>query len=400
MFTPKKLRSENVKRAALIISVPVGIGMILNAGLAVADTEGNGPVHRYGGGHTHTQGPTGEVTTKPPSTTRPPVTSKPPTSQRPSSTPPPTTNKPTTTRPSTTKPSTTTPGTTPPPTTPRPSTTPPTTAPSGSASPTVPPTAEPFAVTTSTQITFDANGRGSIAFTVTNATDRAQPARDVYARTTGALRILSVSGCSTAPALKSPGPAWTTTFKCAPGALGPHETRRWSAAVEYLPAVQQPRAARAEVRLPLAPEADISTFCVLVVPEGATDTSVVLGRAGPLTLVNRANNNDPSFIGYTVNTADPGVPGTTTSGTTTGGGTTGGGTTGGGTTGGASTGGSTGGTEAPPPPSTLPKTGPGDDTVSLAGGALGLMLVGNALFQGARLRRVRSAEGEDEADRD
>lgn len=399
MFIPKKFRSENVRRAALIISVPIGIGMILNAGLAVADTQGNGTAHPSGAGHTHTQGPTGthsptgEVTTKPPTATHGPSSTPPPTTTRPSTTGPGTTPPPTTTRPSTTGP-----GTTPPPTTTRPSTPPPGT----SAPPTVPPTAKPFAVTTSTQISFDANGRGSIAFTVTNNTDQAQPARDVYARSTGALRILSVPGCSAAPALKAPGPAWTTTFKCAPGALGPHETKRWSAAVEYLPAVQQPRAARAEVRLPLAPEADISTFCVLVVPEGATDTSVVLGVAGPLTLSNRANNNDPSFIGYTVDTP---VPGGTTGGGSTGGGTTGGTTTSGGSTGGTTTGGttgggSTGGTDQATPPTSLPKTGSDDDTLSLAGGALGLMLVGNALFQGARLRRIRSAEGDDEPDRD
>ncbi|MFI6580475.1 hypothetical protein [Embleya sp. NPDC050493] len=269
-------------------------------------------------------------------------------------------------------------------------------------------------MTTSTQITFDAAGRGSIEFTVTNNTDRAQPARDVYARSTGSLRILSVPGCSAAPALKAPGPAWTTTFKCAPGPLGPHETKRWSAAVEYPPAVRQPRAARAEARLPLAPEADISTFCVLVVPAGATDTSVVLGVAGPLTLVNRANNNDPSFIGYTVDTPVPGgtngggsTGGGSNGGSTTGGGSTGGGSTGegstggGGTSGGSDTGGTTGGgTDQTTPPTSLPKTGPEDDTLPLAGGALGLMLLGNALFQGARLRRIRSAEGDDEPDRD
>ncbi|MGW1992276.1 hypothetical protein [Embleya sp. NPDC001921] len=393
--------------------------MILNAGLAVADTEGNAPVRQSDSGHTRTHSPTGEVTSKPPTGTKPPATTPPASTHRPT-TGPPTTKPPGSSRPPTTTPPTTTPPTTKPPTTTPPTTTPPTTKP-----PTTAPTAA-FKVDTARQITFDANGRATIWFTVGNDTDKAQPARDVYVYSTGQLKIRSVAGCSPAPALSDPGPQWVSSIKCALGPMQPHETRRWSASVEYPPAVaRSPRAARAEVRLPLAAEADISTFCVLVVPAGATDTSVVLGRAGPLTLVDRADNNDPSFIGYTVESAIPSVPGGntgggttgggstgggstgggttgggTTGGGTTGGGTTGGGTTGGGTTGGASTGGTTGGTEQPPPPSTLPKTGPGDDTVSLAGGALGLMLVGNALFQGARLRRVRSAEGEDEADRD
>ncbi|MFE3201097.1 hypothetical protein [Embleya sp. NPDC059237] len=373
--------------------------MILNAGLAVADTDASGSVPRGGGeGHTHTRPPTGE-------STRPPVTTKPPVSTKPATTSPPGTHRPTTEPPTTRPPSSTGPPTTTPPTTGRPSTTSSSTRPS-----TTPPPATRFEVATALQITFDARGRGTIWFTVTNDTDKAQPARDVYAYSTGQLRITSVGGCSAAPALRDPGPAWVTTFKCSPGSLRPHETKRWTASVEYPPAVAgSPRAARAEVRLPLAPETDISTFCALVVPEGATDTSVILGRAGPLTLVGRADNNDPSFIGYTVDTPLPSFPGGTSGGGTSGSGTSGGGTSGGGSTGGGSTGagstgggstgGATGGTSTggadQTPPSTLPKTGPDDDTLSLAGGAVGLLLVGNALFQGARLRRIHSAEDEE-----
>ncbi|WP_126638458.1 hypothetical protein [Embleya hyalina] len=372
--------------------------MILNAGLAVADTDASGSVPRTGGeGHTQTRHPTGEGT-------RPPVTTKPPVSTKPATTSAPGTHRPTTEPPTTRPPSSTRPPTTTPPTTGRPGTTPPPTGPSTTAPP-----ATRFGVTTALQITFDARGRGTIWFTVTNDTDKAQPARDVYAYSTGQLRITSVAGCSAAPALRDPGPTWATTFKCAPGSLRPHETKRWSASVEYPPAAAgSPRAARAEVRLPLAPETDISTFCVLVVPEGAADTSVILGRAGPLTLIGRADNNDPSFIGYTVDTPLPSFPGGTSGGGTSGGGTSGGGSTGGGSTGGGAGGGSTsggstggaadgttpGGTDRTPP-STLPKTGPDDDTLSLAGGAVGLLLVGNALFQGARVRRIHSAEGEE-----
>ncbi|OPC83113.1 hypothetical protein B4N89_21170 [Embleya scabrispora] len=372
--------------------------MILNAGLAVADTDASGSVPRAGGGgHTLTRPPTGEGT-------RPPVTTKPPVSTKPATTSPPGTHRPTTEPPTTTRPpSSTRPPTTPPSTTGRPGTT----SSSPRPSTTAPPTTR-IEVATALQITFDARGRGTIWFTVTNDTDKAQPARDVYAYSTGRLRITSVAGCSAAPALRDPGPAWATSFKCSPGSLRPHETKRWSASVEYPPAVAgSPRAARAEVRLPLAPETDLSTFCVLVVPEGAADTSVILGRAGPLTLVGRADNNDPSFIGYTVDTPLPSFPGGTSGGSTgagtsgggTSGGSTGGGSTGGGSTAGTNTGGATDGTTPGDtdrtPPSTLPKTGPDDDTLSLAGGAVGLLLVGNALFQGARLRRIHSAEDEE-----
>ncbi|MEU0931915.1 hypothetical protein [Embleya sp. NPDC005971] len=374
--------------------------MILSAGLAVADTEGNGPAQRSGSAHTRTHGPTGEVTTKPPVSTEPPTGTRPPV----------------TTKPATTKPATTEPASTPPPSTHRPTTKPPTTPPPSSTRPpttTKPPTAA-FGVDTDNQITFDANGRSTIWFTVTNNTGQMDPHRDVYAYSTGQLKILSVPGCEPARALTDPGPQWVSSFRCTFEFLEPHETRRWSATVEYPPA-RSPRAARAEVRLPLAAEPDISTFCVLVVPQDARDTTMVLGRRGPLTLKNVPNNNDPSFIGYTVESP---IPGGTTGGGTTGGGTTGGGSTGGdgstgggGTTGGGSTGGgdttggtttgaSTGGTDQATPPTSLPKTGPDDDTLPLAGGALGLMLVGNALFQGARLRRIRSAEGDDEPARD
>ncbi|MYW05074.1 hypothetical protein [Streptomyces sp. SID3343] len=278
------------------------------------------------------------------------------------------------------------------------------------------------------QITFSADGRATIRFTIANDTDEAQPARDVYVFSTRELKILSVGGCGGAAPLRQtePGPPWATTFKCALGPIRPHESRSWTATVEYLPAVRQaagsPRADRAQVRLPLAAEADISTFGVLVVPEGATDTSVILGRAGPLTLIGRDNNNDPSFIGYTVNTPIPGgttgnsttgngTAGNGTAGTgTTGNGTTGSVTTGGGTTSGSGTTGEptarstsaapTASTTPTPPtaPTTLPKTGPDDDALPLAGGAVGLMLVGNALFQGARLRRIRSAEAAEAAE--
>jgi LPXTG-motif cell wall-anchored protein len=263
------------------------------------------------------------------------------------------------------------------------------------------------------QITFSADGRATIGFTVANDTDQAQPARDVYVFSTRELKIASVGGCAGAAPLTQtePGAAWATTFKCALGPMRPHESRSWTASVEYLPAVREaagaPRADRAQARLPLAAEADVSTFGVLVVPEGATDTSVILGRAGPLTLIGRSNNNDPSFIGYTVKTPVPGGPSerATTGGTPTKGGTDGGPTgrttpdrptASTGPTTGATTNAKTSATTAPSTPTTLPKTGPDDDALPLAGGAVGLMLVGNALFQGTRRRRIRSADADED----
>jgi len=286
---------------------------------------------------------------------------------------------------------------------------------------------------TSRQIVFDADGRSTISFTVANTTRETQSVRDVWAYSTGDLDILSVSGpgCQPWTQLADPGPAWASSHRCDLPALKPNESRSWTASVRYKPAVRsgsEPRAARDRVRLPLAPAANVSTFCVLVVPDNAVDTSVVLGKAGPLTLI-EGEVSGPTVIGYTLAPgAGPGATiggntGTTTSGSTggttatgtTGGGTTSGaGTTGAGTTGAGSTGsGSTGGgdtgdggatgstgstgedSESPTTPTTLPKTGPNDDSLSLAGGALGLILVGNALFQNTRLRRVRSAEAQE-----
>lgn len=443
MFVPKSIRSGNAKRAALIISVPVGMGLVLNAGLAMAGSESDGPGR--GGGQTLTQSPSGEVTTSPPpATTKPPVTeqpttdppntSEPPTTDPPETSEPPTSESPTP-EPSTSEPSTTEPPTTEPPTTAPPTTRPPTTEPPTTRPPTTttPPTTQPpvgsaqlDVAVTSRRIVFDANGRSTISFTVANTTDETRSVRDVWAYSTRDLDILSVSGpgCQPWAQLADPGPAWASSFRCDLPALQPNESRSWTASVQYKPAIRTgsaPRAGRDQVRLPLADAANLSTFCVLVVPDNAVDTSVVLGRAGPLTLI-EGEVSGPTVIGYTLAVGGgPGATiggdtGTTTSGAT--GGDTGGDATGGATTSGnagptdggsigggdddtsddgktGATGSTTTGSQPPATPTTLPNTGAGDDSLSLAGGALGLILVGNALFRNTRLRRVRSAESDE-----
>jgi hypothetical protein len=225
------------------------------------------------------------------------------------------------------------------------------------------------------QITIDpATGLGSIPFTVANSTDKNQPARDVYAFSTNQLEIISVAGCVRAPAI---GQGWRDSFRCGLPSLKPGESRSWTAQVRYLPATR-PGGAQAgrsaPLTVPLVDEADVSTFCVVVVPQGATNLSVVLGQDGPLRLV--FGSNDPNVIGFTV------APGE------------GSGRTGAGTVGNAAApatglvnGADPGdGTDTSAPPGSLPRTGLLWGA-SMAGGALGLVILGTALVQTARLRK-------------
>ncbi|GAA4979171.1 hypothetical protein GCM10023205_54530 [Yinghuangia aomiensis] len=253
-----------------------------------------------------------------------------------------------------------------------------------------------YGVGISRQITFDGTtGIGSIPFTVGNSTERTQPARDVYAFSTNELKILDVPGCVPAKPLSS---AWGTTFRCTLPELKPGEQRSWTATVQYAPAIRadEPRAARAAVRLPLEDSALISTFCVVVVPQGATNLDVVLGQDGPLRLA--FGSNDPNVIGFTIAPGSGGNSGGSGGGSRAGsaggsGGTAGGGNGGNGpnAVGGGSGGGSTD-TGGSGTSGSLPKTGFVPWGLSMAGGALGLLILGTAMVGFTRMRRRRDLE--------
>ncbi|MEU8138551.1 hypothetical protein [Streptodolium elevatio] len=228
------------------------------------------------------------------------------------------------------------------------------------------------------QVSIDATtGLGSITFTVGNSTDKAQPARDVYAFSTNQLEILAVPGCAAAPPI---GDGWRDSFRCTLPALKPGESRTWTADIRYLPATRPggAQAGRAApVAVPLVDQSDISTFTVVVVPQGATNLRVVLGQDGPLRLA--FGSNAPNVIGFTVHAGEG-------SGTTAAvnhrppGGTPAAGD-------GAAPGSPAPITDnTPNSPTALPKTGLVPWTLSMAGGALGLLLLGTALVQLARLR--------------
>ncbi|MDI2127516.1 hypothetical protein [Yinghuangia seranimata] len=214
-----------------------------------------------------------------------------------------------------------------------------------------------------------------------------QPARDVYAVSTNQLEILSVAGCEPGPKLSA---NWRDSFRCSLPSLKPGESRTWTAQVRYLPATTRAdtRAARDAVRLPLAedPNQDVSTFCVLVVPKGATNLNVILGQDGPLRFV--FGSNDPNVIGFTVTpgegSANGGAGGTTNVGSTNVGT--------GGNGGNDGSGGNNGnGGNNPTAPGSLPKTGVLPWELSIAGGALGLLILGCAMVGLARMR-MRDAE--------
>ncbi|MCF2530565.1 hypothetical protein [Yinghuangia soli] len=225
-----------------------------------------------------------------------------------------------------------------------------------------------YGVGISRKITFDANGVGTIPFTVSNTTNKTQPARDVYAFSTNKLQILAVPGCVSAPAI---GEGWRDSYRCTLPSLKPGESRSWNAQVRYLPALERGagsgggQAGRAApARLPVIEEIDVSTFCVIVVPAGAKNLSVVLGQDGPLRFV-FGSSNDPNVISFTV------TPKATSAGGTGGNGGTGSGSNGG---------------NDPVTPTALPKTGAAPSILSMAGGALGLLILGFGLVGAARLR--------------
>ncbi|NUU26336.1 MAG: hypothetical protein HOV68_33270, partial [Streptomycetaceae bacterium] len=245
----------------------------------------------------------------------------------------------------------------------------PTTSATKPAGPTNPATTRTYGVGITRHITIDpATGLGAIPFTVANATDKTQPARDVYAFSTNQLEILAVAGCERAPAI---GQGWRDSFRCTLPSLKPGESRSWTAQIRYLPATRPggAQAGRAApITVPLVDEADISTFCVVVVPQGATNLNVILGQDGPLRLA--FGGNDPNVIGFTV------APGE------------GAGRTGGTAANGAApaTGAGNGnGGNTPTPPGSLPRTGLLWGA-SMAGGALGLLILGTALVQAAKFR--------------
>ncbi|WP_436777725.1 hypothetical protein [Yinghuangia sp. YIM S09857] len=355
-----------------MVAFPVGLALTLQAGLALADSgsgsgsgsRGNHPGHHH---HSHTKSipPTDQPTEPPitifPSTTpptdptKPPPTTRPPTSTSP---PAPTTKSPTSTKP--------------PPASPFPSPSPTRSSTSPSPSP-----ARSYGVGITRQITIDpTTGRGSISFTVGNTTGKVQPARDVYAFSTNQLEILAVQGCAAAPPIAQ---GRRDSFRCTLPSLRPGETRTWTADIRYLPATRPggAQAGRAApLVVPLVDESDISTFTVVVVPQGATNLRVVLGQDGPLRLA--FGSNDPNVIGFTVRPGE-----------------------GSGTTAAANVrtpapAGPNPGTDAPAAnsnggntpntPTALPKTGLVPWNLSMAGGALGLLILGTALVHLARRR--------------
>lgn len=201
-------------------------------------------------------------------------------------------------------------------------------------------------------------------------------------------------GCVPAKPLSS---AWGTSFRCTLPELKPGEQRSWTAKVQYAPAIRadEPRAARAAVRLPLEDDALISTFCVVVVPQGATNLDVVLGQDGPLRLA--FGSNDPNVIGFSIAPGTGGNSGGSGGGSGAGsGGAAGGGNGGNGpnAVGGGSGGGSTdtGGSGTSGTSGSLPKTGFVPWGLSMAGGALGLLILGTAMVGFTRMRRRRDVE--------
>lgn len=397
MAISRIFRSDAVRKASVIVALPVGLALTLHAGLAIADPGptptrikttaehrehprttspppseppgGNGEGNEPGSGESSWPGegswspsPSTAPSSQAPTTSSPPTTGPTPTEPGPTGEPSP---KPGTPSPSPTP-------TNPPPTSPRPSSNPPSPQPSpttAAPSTTRPPTAETHDVGISRRIALDpATGVGTIPFTVGNTTGKPQPARDVYAFSTSKLEILAIPGCVRAPALAS---GWRDSFRCALPALAPGESRSFAAQVRYLPATEQrPGSGGAgrsvPHRLPLVDAAaDVSTFTVVVVPKAATNLSVILGQDGPLRLV--YGSNDPNVIGFTIAPGE-GAPRSA------------------GATPAANSGTGNGSNNAPLTPPALPTTGVVPFGLSLAGGAFGLLLVGFSLVQITRFR--------------
>lgn len=394
MAIPRTFRSEGVRKASIVVAFPVGLALTLQAGLALADSGSQGGYPGHGHHSRTTSVPPGEPSIRTVSpgttdgTTRP--TTK-PTTTPPTKTPTRTTTKPTTgtTAPTTTR--STAPPTTPPTTKTTPPTKPTTSAPptktTGPATTTPGPTARSYGVGITRQISIDAaTGLGSITFSVGNSTDKVQPARDVYAFSTNQLEILAVPGCSAAPPI---GTGWRDSFRCTLPSLKPGESRTWTADIRYLPATRPggAQAGRAApLAAPLVDESDISTFTVVVVPQGATNLRVVLGQDGPLRL--SFGSNDPNVIGFTVRPGEG--SGTTAAVDRRTGGAAAAGAAGGNGADGGNAGNSNGG-NTPNSPTALPKTGLVPWSLSMAGGAVGLLILGTALVQLARLRARSSS---------
>lgn len=381
MAIPRTFRSEGIRKASIIVAFPVGLALTLQAGLALADSGSQGG-HPWPGHDHHTRtttAPPGEPTGEPTGRTVSPT----PTAETPRPTTP---TKPTTTSTPPTKTASPTPTTSPTRTsaTPTPTTTKPT-SPTTSTSTTPSPTPRSYAVGISRQTTIDATtGLGSITFTVGNSTDKTQSARDVYAFSTNQLEILAVPGCADARPI---GQGWRDSFRCTLPSLNPGESRTWTAQVRYLPATRPggAQAGRAApLAVPLVDESDISTFGVVVVPQGATNLSVVLGQDGPLRL--SFGSNDPNVIGFTVTPGEgSGTTGTNRAANPGNGQVAG---DSGETVGNA---GNSNGGNTPNFPTALPKTGVVPWGLSMAAGALGLLLMGTALVQVARMRARTSS---------